>query len=383
MFTLSEIKEIRKKYKLDENGQIKLTGREQAKDVSQLTEEEKSDISCAIFLNYVFGSYVDEEFLKQAQTQFITQVLNSNEYNIGLGAIGNCQREKEPCYGIWKGIIHEEKGAMTYFNRVLAENGKRIQMLQRNDLQPLIVGIKYSLMEDSKSKFRQSLNPNNPIYTQNPETKVLTLEQKQNRRKFVDKLMQVYRQYEKDENYDNRVKTEENDMYVISDMNSKHGRIEVLAQTSKSTARVMNLLYAAQNLSLDGQKDYVEALIDQPQINEFLLNLRRHDFIDIMEKSIQERKDNGMLSEHKPTHFEIARTEANKLISVNPNAVGMAKKILNENHKYFKINKGNIENLRKAYLIEIVGLTLGKYVARSTDPEGNKILQVDDKEITR
>lgn len=100
-------------------------------------------------------------------------------------------------------------------------------------------------MDDSKAKFRQDLNPNNSMYTKNPEPKILTPEQRQTRRKFVNRLMQVYRQYESDANYENRVKTEECDMDFIVDIQTRKGRVEILAQNPNSVPRVMNLFYAA------------------------------------------------------------------------------------------------------------------------------------------
>lgn len=382
MFSLSEIKGIRKKYKFNENGDIELTGKEKAKSPSEMTLEEKSHIESALFLyrqmrnkSEDFNALSDEEFLEQIQTQFTTQALNSNEYAIGIGAKNSNEKTKEISYTVWKSIIKEDVGAMAYFNRVLAENGKKLQTFHRYEIKGMISEIKYDLMDYSKGKFQQSLNPSNPIYTQNPEPKELTPQQKQRRRQFVEKLMQMYRQCEKDENYEDRVKREDSDMSLVINTVDRNGSFEILSSTA--SVRVMDLLYAAQNVSLDGEKDYLEAFIEKPEISEFLLNMRNNNILDRMQKKAQERKDNGTISIHRPTHGEVAIRNANAIIKEHPNAVETVKGELSGKQPTFIIEKGNVKNLKRANLIEIVARIQARYISRSTDESGNKILTID------
>lgn len=279
MYTLSEIKDIRRKYKLNENGDIELNGKEKVKAPNEMTEEEKSYIASALFLfrrvrarirdNHPLSALSDEEFLKQIQSEFIAEALNSREYTIGIGAKDAYKKLQKPSYVIWEPLIHGEVGSMAYFMRILAQNGKRLQMLQRSTPGALSSAINYDLLDDKRGKFLQSLNPNSSLYTPPSEPKSLTSEQQQRRRGFVNKLMQVYKQCETDENYSSRAKNEERDMRLVIDFaeSSSKGRIEMLSQNA--VASVMNLLYAAQNLSLDGQKDYISVLIDQPIISDF------------------------------------------------------------------------------------------------------------------
>lgn len=132
------------------------------------------------------------------------------------------------------------------------------------------------------------------------------------------------------------------------------------------------------NLSLEGQTDYIETLINQSKINEFLVNLKKHNVLEKMEKDVQERRTNGTLTEHKPTHWEKSNKKANELISEHPNAVSVAERLLNENHRFFKVTKGDEGTLKKARLIEIVAITKGRQVTRTTDAQGNKILKIDE-----
>lgn len=392
MYTLSEIKDIRRKYKLNENGDIELNGKEKVKAPSEMTEEEKSYIASALFLfrrvrdrirdNHPLSAVSDEEFLKQIQSEFIAEALNSKEYTIGMGAKDGNKKLQKPSYVIWKPLIHGEAGSMAYFMRILAQNGKRLQMLQRSTPGVMSSAIKYDLLDDKRGKFLQSLNPNSSLYTPPSEPKILTPEQQQRRRGFVNKLMQVYKQCETDENYSSRAKNEERDMRLVIDFadSCSKGRIEMLSQNA--IASVMNLLYAAQNLSLDGQKDYISVLIDQPIISDFLRKMRDDNILEKMAQKAQERKANGTLSEHKPTYWETAIRDANALISEHPNAVEVVRKKLGES-RTFTINKGDTENLRRAKLISVVAMTQSLDITRTTDSQGNRILQLDNGRTPR
>ena len=194
--------------------------------------------------------------------------------------------------------------------------------------------------------------------------------------------MQVYKQCETDENYSSRAKNEERDMRLVIDFadSCSKGRIEMLSQNA--IASVMNLLYAAQNLSLDGQKDYISVLIDQPIISDFLRKMRDDNILEKMAQKAQERKANGTLSEHKPTYWETAIRDANALISEHPNAVEVVRKKLGES-RTFTINKGDTENLRRAKLISVVAMTQSLDITRTTDSQGNRILQLDNGRTPR
>ncbi len=173
MYTLEEIKKIRRQYMLRDS-EIKPTGREKVKSLSEMTEEEKSYIGSALFLwkefknnkqDIMFQELSDEEFLEQIQEQFISEALKVNQYTMYL-----LTYTTKPAQIIWKRILSNSPYAMTYFNRVLGEKGKKLQNFQREVLgEGLGLEIKYDLIDDSKNKFHQRLNLNNPIYESESE----------------------------------------------------------------------------------------------------------------------------------------------------------------------------------------------------------------------
>lgn len=172
MYTLAEIKKIRRQYML-RDGQIEPTGKEKVKSLSEMTKEEKSYIGSALFLfrrlkfdkEEIFQELSDEEFLEQIQEQFISEALNVNQYSMSTMNVIT-----KPAQVIWRKILSQEPYAMTYFNRVLGENRKKLQNLEwENPVKGFLVTIKYDLIDDSKNKFHQTLNPNNPIYKSESE----------------------------------------------------------------------------------------------------------------------------------------------------------------------------------------------------------------------
>ena len=373
MFTLSEIKDIRKKYKLNENGDIEPTGKEQVKAQSEMTESEKQYIKSAVFLfRKVRGDkpaeMSEEEFLEQIQIQFTSEALEKREY-LFLGLSTKLSSL------VWNSIFGQEPGSMEYFNSVLAENGKKLQMLQMSTPGGLCWAIRYDITDNKRGQFLQDLNPNSQLYTTVSKSKILTPEQQQRRSDFVNKLMQAYRQCETDKNYSIRAQNEERDMSLVVDFaeSRSKGRIEVLSQNA--IASIMNLLYAAQNLSLSGQTDYLSVLIDQPVVSDFLRKMRDNNILEQMAQKAQERKANGTLSEHKPTYYETANKHANALISEHPNAIETVRKKLSI-QRTFTIPKGDTTNLRRAMLISIYAITQGEVVTRSTDEQGNRTLKI-------
>ena len=217
MFNLSEIRTIRKKYKLNENGEIILTKKEEAKNPSEMSTKEKSYIESALFLERIITydarinyddlckDLSDEELLEQIQTQFTEDVLNNSHYHQSFFFY-----PKKASDLIWKEILAKKPASMTYFYRLLDENGKKIQMLQRSSPGGgLQKSINYTIIDVPKSNFKQILKPTNPIYTPNTTPKTLSLTQKQKRRQFVDEIMQLYRKLENDKNYENREQSEE------------------------------------------------------------------------------------------------------------------------------------------------------------------------------
>lgn len=98
-----------------------------------------------------------------------------------------------------------------------------------------------------------------------------------------------------------------------------------------------------------------------------------------MSKKAQKRKDNGTISIHKPTYGEITIKEANELISQKPNAVEVArKKLKEEGIRTFKVEKGDLKNLSRVRLVEVLAKIDALNVTRKTDSEGNRILQIEN-----
>ena len=204
-------------------------------------------------------------------------------------------------------IENREESALSFMNICLADIGKKVEKVEaKHSSNDLTRRFNFSSRNLS---FSEKINPNNQTYTQQPKPIVLSPEQVQRRREFVNKLMQIYKQCETDENYSERASNEERDMaFVVKSINSNTA-INGITQVK----RLMDLLYAAQNVSLTGQRDFLSELINQPQISSLLLKMRDGNALDRMSKLAQNRQNSGTVSEHKQTYGETAIKRANEL----------------------------------------------------------------------
>ena len=363
MFTLSEIKDIRRKYVLKENGNIETTGKEETKSPSEMTTEEKSYIESALFLyRHVkmskdeFKDLSDEDFLRKMQVDFTKEALSRNEYTATTMDIA-----ETPSQVIWRSILSENNGALTYFNRMLAENGKKLQNFEKKGgIKSFTTSISYDLIDDSKGKFLQSLNPNNPQYTQNSPKVILSPEDRAKRRAYVEKAIQYYDMMEHDAWYQQRIEKEEKNMQRVANIVNNNGQIS----TVKNGPELFRLLKAAKNLSIEGETDYLEEVLSQRAVHEALVDFKKSEYSQKMRtQAIQNQQEgkinsNGLLEGHSLSKGEKENHSAQVCIRQNPNAVNEAKQIMaKQSHIEFGTTT---DDIRLSNLYSLIARTQGK-----------------------
>lgn len=389
MFSLEDIKQVNRNYYLNDKNEICVQFRARSDSSitkpENLTQEEKSYIKAALYLkslirlshNFIaLDGKSDEQILQNAQTNFLKEALNSNSKVFGWDQL---IRTTESLL-IWESIAKNDELAIEYFKRTLSENGKDIKNLNAIlDRKIDQRRISYELVEKARNSFIESLDPNNPMYTQPPKTQILTPEQKANRRAYVEKAIQYYNMMEHNEWYQHRVEKEDKNMQRVARIVNNHEQMMPV----KNGPGLFYLLKAAQNLSITGEKDFLEEILSQPEVNKTLLEFKSSEQAKKMKTEALENEKNGkvnsdgLLGEHKLTHGEITIRTANEFISQHPNAVAVARKKLDERN-LFVIKYGDKETMKKARLVEVVARTQGKFITRTTDKEGNRILQVDE-----
>lgn len=395
MFTLDELKNINKNYIYwTDTKELKL--RSQAKDdasvkkTEEMTQEERNKIISAIYVLQVikgmsqgiFGTKgkEEQEALDEIQTEFYREALTPGKKMATLAcAMSNSAKDK-----ILGDLVSSKEEvnnmAEIYLQYILNENGKKAMNIQRGIEGKMAHTITYDITNlEKKNKFIKSLNPNNPMYTQPPKMQILTPEQKANRRAYVEKAIQYYNMMEHDEWYQYRVEKEDEIMQRVARIVNNHEQMMPV----KNEPGLFYLLKAAQNLSITGEKDFLEEIISQPEVNKTLLEFKTSEQAKKMKSEAQENEKNGkvnadgLLSGHHMTYGERLHKEANEYISKHSNAVTFAKKLLNERSS-FPLEYGNSELTQKSKVIELVARTQGKYTNRTRNSEGNIVLQVSD-----
>ena len=394
MFSLDEIKEIQKKYIYNsENNEIKLRNKadSSSKRPEDLTTEDKNRIISACFVFKVikdmerglFGTQGKENqvALDEIQTEFYEEALKPGIRRMNLSnGISDKATDK-----IFAQLVSprdaDRNDAEIYLQYVLAEQGKKATNIQRGLEGGLQSTISYDIEEVRKENhFKQQLDPNNPIYIQPQKKLDLTPKQLAHRKEIVERLILDYRKMEHDEWYESRTQKEENDMQRIANIINKN---DIINSSIKGPG-LFRILIAAQNLSLEGEQDFLEEILKQPAVNDALLELKKSGQVHTIHTEAQENEqngrvnNNGLLDEHSLTHGEKNIREANQFISEHPNAVSVAKQKLSERNS-FLIKYGDTESMKKARLVEIVARTQGKSITRTTDANKNRILQVDDE----
>mgnify|MGYP001089233931 CR=1 FL=1 len=390
MFSLEDIKQVNRNYYLNDKNEICVQFRARSDSSitkpENLTQEEKSYIKAALYLkslirlshNFIaLDGKSDEQILQNAQTNFLKEALNSNSKVFGWDQL---IRPTESLL-IWESIAKNDELAIEYFKRTLSENGKDIKNLNAIlDRKIDQRRISYELVEKARNSFIESLDPNNPMYTQPPKTQILTPEQKANRRAYVEKAIQYYNMMEHDEWYQHRVEKEDKNMQRVARIVNNHEQMMPV----KNGPGLFYLLKAAQNLSIIGEKDFLEEILSQPEVNKTLLEFKASEQAKKMKAEAQENEKNGkvnadgLLSGHHMTYGERLHKEANEYISKHPNEVTFAKKELSEKSS-FPLEYGNSELTKKSKVIELVARAQGKYTNRTRNSEGNIVLQVNDE----
>lgn len=396
MFSLDEIKSIRKQYVLRDFKTLEARKKDGTITLPEnLSDEEKMKIVSAIFLyrkikdvqsNAFQGKKSEEEILDEIQSNFPQQALSTKPKSVsGFVLIAG-----RPIDVIMSNLAKPNGDmnymAETYLQYTLAKHGKHATNIQRSIDGGQVFTISYDIEELKKeNNFKKQLDPTNPMYTQIQKKISLTSEQLAHRKEIVERLIADYKKMEHDEWYESRAQKEDTDMQRIANVVNRN---EIINSSIKGPG-LFRLLIAAQNLSLDGEQNFLEEMLKQPAVNDALLELKKSGQVHTIHTQAQENEKNGrvntdgLLESHSLTHGEMNIRVANQFISEHPNAVSVAKKKLNERNS-FLIKYGDTATMREARLVEVVARTQGKSITRTTDENKNRILQVDDgKEQTK
>ena len=390
MFSIDEIKNIRKQYVL--RGFKTLEARkieDNAVLPEKLSVEERNRIISALFLyrtiketqgNEFQKNKTEQEILDEIQTEFPPKVLSSEPKTVsGLVMIAGRPTDSIMC-DLAKPEGEMNYMAEAYLQYVLAGMGKKAINIKRGIEGGMAYTISYDLTNlEKKNDFKNQLNPKNPIYTQPTHPLVLTEEQKANRRKYVENALQYYDMMEHDDWYKRRVEREEKDMQFVANIVNNNEQIGPI----KNGPGLFYLLKAAQNLSIQGEKDFFEELLEYPEVNKALLEFKSSEQPKKMKEEALENEKKGKISEgklmgHIETQGEKEARSARICMRNNPNIVSKAKKAM-ITQSYFTFGT-TTDDIRLSYLYSLIARTQGKIPTRVRKKDTIEVNTTDRRE---
>ena len=394
MFSLDEIKEINKAYIYDsDTKELKLRSKSDTSSIQpeNLTQTEKNKIISACFLNTVIndlsrGGFAykprdKQEILDEIQTNFYKEAIKPEKrvYTFATAMGGN------PVDTIFSKLASgkpiENSGAEEYLQYVLSSSGKKATNIQRGLDGGMALTISYDIEPlEKKNEFKEQLNPNNSIYTQSKKKLNLPPDELAKRKEIVEKLITYYKKMEHDDWYAQRKEDEDINMKRVADTVNKN---QLIASQIKGP-KLLRILCAAQNLSIDGEQDFLEEMLKQPSINDSILELKKSGIVHKMRLEAEENEkngkinNNGLVGTHNLTEGEKLNERVNEYVRGNPDAITFAKNHLKSNNSY-TTEYGNKESMENACVIELIAKSQGKLTERTRNNDGNIVLQVDDE----
>lgn len=334
-------------------------------DDMQLMEEQARELQTSLLKIGQEKSYTHREVAFKNYTDSTDYFFNTATPDRGTTYE---QRNNDPVYQL---KISRVADTMKY---LMSTRGKKVVDFKLDSEKANQTAVEFSWgIEDIP--FREQLKPSNPQYTQPEKPKQATPEQQARRREFAEKLLTYYLMAETDKMYAERVDGEDKNMRFAarSINNSQQIHIE-----QKDFPKLMRLLLASKNISLDGQTDYFEKIISQPEVSRALAEIRDDGTFDKV-KTIAERNEqegkliNKKLKGHNETKGELGLRIANRTIAQEPGFVQRAIGLLSSNSKF------PVKEQSEAIALSTVARTQGKIPSYTQNENGTFDFNSDEE----
>lgn len=346
MFTLDEIKNIRKTYMYyDDTKELKLQMRVRNDSTvtkpEDLSQDEKNKIIAALYVSRSIGDAMshyfnrgksEQELLDEIQLGFDKQLLEPGEKSIRPMILITGRIADSMLVDLASPKENTNHMPEVYLQHLLSENGKKATNIRRE----IRGGQEYSISYDveplarSKNPFVASLNPNNSQYTQSTTEVELPADVAAKKRAFVDRLITYYDMMEHDDWYEKRLANEDKNMQKVANIVNHNGQVAPV----ENIGSLVRMLKAAKNLSIDGEKDYLEAIISQPEVHKALVAAKQGKKYDkIKEEALRYEQEGkvtaqGLREGHVESTGEKELRAANILVRHNPDVVAEARATL-------------------------------------------------------
>lgn len=208
----------------------------------------------------------------------------------------------------------------------------------------------------STSSFACSTYKISNQYTSNATQQPNNTSKKIASRKFVETLIEKYKQCEDDQNYEIRSNNEDGTMQrVVQVLDSS----QPLTQIPNDFHKFMRMLISAQNLSISGERDFLKEIVMQDSVNQRLLEFENSKTIDKMDSIIAQKQSKQEKLGHKETRGEVGRRITNSCIEHNSEQFEQLKYAI-QNGKSITF-ESSLEGDRFRRIAELYATTQGQF----------------------
>ena len=390
MFTIDEINNARKLYGVKNSKLVAkrtdgstplpetLSKKEQAEIISMLYLHKKIQDILSSDIN---KNKTEEQVLQEVFQKYLPIILSGGTKEIsGLKLVAG-KTEDILLYDLTNTNSSTNKMANTFFIYALRQNGKKPENIQQYIQGGIANVISYDVVDiPQKTTFQQQLNPKNPIYTQPAQLLSITPEKLEHRKNILTTALKYYDMMEHDNWYAARAQNESQDMKLVASLINNS---QVL-QRPIPGPEFFSLLIEAQNLSLEGENDYLKEILKQPAIDKALSEFDKSGRFKLLkEEALNNRASglvqNGKLTTHPLTPGEKTIRTANTFIHNNPGIIDTVKEKMN-NESYYFSKANDSYSIGFISTVEVLAKSKGKTIQSQIDKNGNYTLNIDSSQ---
>lgn len=272
---------------------------------------------------------LDEFFVKCYQKK-IDKIITQNNGNIDKSFVESVLKDIENFQSRLTTNDDPQKRALLAHNVIFNDITSRIKELSKSNDEIITSYETKNNQEDTSIEIKQDDSQPN-ITEENKEILDVKLQQgkHENKMKWIKKFIEMYEKTESELQYQTRFDMEDGNMQRVlegielgifrgnmsADLDGKLyrdvGEEEFTKQYSiKQLAAMARLLKAADNLTVEGGKNYLEEFTNIPDINYILLEMKKSDATKKMFEIAEQNEKNGTIPKYKKTRAQIDKEYA-------------------------------------------------------------------------
>lgn len=277
----------------------------------------------------------------------IPQIVESGNFNASQTMIGTCSLPIDFFISSYKSIpSHLQQCYNSLLNHIMQERGIVVDDFKITHRTDLVGKTSFTC---STHKIINSQNANTTQQTNSVNKKIVS-------RKFVETLIEKYKQCEDDQNFEVRSNNEDVTMQrVVQVLDSS----QPPTQIPNDFHKFMRMLISAQNLSIMGERDFLKEIVMQDAVNQRLLQYENDHTMQKIDSLINQKQSKQEKLGHKETRGEIARRITNSCIEHNDDQFKQLKHAI-QNNKSLTF-ESSLEGDRFKRIAELYATTQGKF----------------------